>query len=63
MSMPAYMKSYSKRLARCMVGYVVILMSGLTYHRSGETSELVSIGLALITALPVCGVFWTMRSA
>ena len=60
MTMPAYMKNYTKRVALFMTAYVVILIGGLTYHRSGEPSELVSIGLAILTALPICGVFWTM---
>lgn len=60
MTMPPYMKSYSKRLATFMIAYVGILIAGLTYARSGHPGEMVAIGLALMTALPICGVFWTL---
>jgi hypothetical protein len=60
MTMPAYMKRYSKRLATCMVAYVGILIAGLTYARSGDPGQIVAIGLALATALPICGVFWAL---
>lgn len=60
MSMAFYMKSYVKRLAFFMSAYAIILIGGLTYHRLSEPTELVSIGLALITALPICGVFWAI---
>lgn len=60
MSTPQYMQSYMKRLGFFMIAYMGILFGGLSYHRSGDPAELISIVLALITALPICGVFWAI---
>ncbi len=43
-----------------MLAYMVILIGGLSYHRSGDPAQWTSIALAMVTALPICGVFWTM---
>lgn len=43
-----------------MASYVIILTSSLTFARSGDHSQGTLIGLALITAFPVIGVFWAI---
>ncbi len=58
---PHYMKLYTIRLFAFMALYAVILISGLSYK-----NELTALGqiplfaIALLTAVPICGVFWTI---
>ena len=59
-AMPHYMKNYTKRLFAFMGAYMVVLIGGLTYARQGDQSQIVLIFLALLTALPICGVFWAI---
>jgi hypothetical protein len=55
-----YMRRYTIRVLLFMTSYVVILTSSLTFARSGDHSQGTLIGLALITAFPVIGVFWAI---
>lgn len=59
--MPAYMKRYMFRLTGFMLAYVGVLIGGLSLARGNQhlpTSA--AIALALLTALPICGVFWAI---
>jgi hypothetical protein len=56
-----YMQRYTVRILLFMASYVVILISSLNFARGGgEHSQATLIGLALITAFPVIGVFWAI---
>ena len=56
-----YMRRYTVRVLLFMTSYVIILISSLAFVRDGaEHSQATLIGLALITALPVIGVFWAI---
>jgi hypothetical protein len=55
-----YMRRYTIRVLLFMASYVIILTSSLTFARSGDHSQGTLIGLALITAFPVIGVFWAI---
>ena len=57
--MPVYMKRYMMRLGGFMLAYMLILIAGLTLAKSGVSRE-AGIALALLTAAPICGVFWTI---
>lgn len=60
-SMAPYMRRYSIRILLFMTSYVVILTASLTFARSGAAhGQATRIGLALITAFPVIGVFWAI---
>lgn len=59
MHMPVYIKRYTARLTSFIVLYVVILVAGLTLARGG-VSEPIGVLLALVTAAPIAGVFWTI---
>lgn len=59
MHMLVYIKRYTARLTSFIVLYVVILVAGLTLVRGG-VSEPVGVLLALVTAAPIAGVFWTI---
>lgn len=60
-AMPDYMKRYSKRLAIFLLFYMLILVGGMTWMNSAEPpSQLAAIALAVFTALPIIGVFWTI---
>ena len=59
--MPAYIRRYTIRVLLFMASYVVILISSLSFARSGtEHAQITLIGLALITAFPIIGVFWAI---
>lgn len=60
MATPQYMKNYTKRLIVFMLAYMVVLFGGLTYARHSDPPQIALIVLALITALPICGVFWSI---
>ena len=59
--MPAYMRNYTKRIFLFMASYVLILFGGLSFARGGsDPSDSILVVLALLTAFPICGVFWTI---
>ncbi len=59
--MAPYMRRYTIRIMLFMAAYVVILTSSLFFARNGAPhSQATLIGLALITAFPVIGVFWAI---
>jgi len=56
-----YMRRYTIRIMLFMASYVVILTSSLAFARSGAPhSQATLIGLALITAFPIIGMFWAI---
>ena len=56
-----YMQRYTIRVLLFMVSYMLILTSSLAFARGGtEHSQATLIGLALISALPIIGVFWAI---
>jgi hypothetical protein len=57
--MPLYIKRYMRRLFVCMLAYAAVLVGGLTIARGGVPQS-VGIMLALATAAPICGMFWTI---
>lgn len=59
--MPGYMRRYTARLLMFIGSYAAILVGSLTFARNGaEHSQATLIGLALITAFPIIGVFWAI---
>ena len=63
MSTAPYVKAYTKRIIFFMSAYVAILIGGRTLANSFDLSEPLRVGLALLTALPICGVFWALYRA
>jgi hypothetical protein len=60
-SLAPYMRRYTIRILLFMASYVVILPSSLAFARGGaDHSQATLIGLALVTALPIIGVFWAI---
>lgn len=60
-SMPDYMKRYFKRLAIFLALYVAILIGGMSWMNSANPPEqTIAAALAIFTALPILGVFWTI---
>jgi hypothetical protein len=58
---PPYMRRYTFRIFLFVVSYVIILTASLSFARSGsEHSQATLIGLALITAFPIIGMFWAI---
>jgi hypothetical protein len=58
---PPSMKRYFWRLGIFMTAYMVILIWGLSLKNSANPPEgLFVYALAILTALPMCGVFWTV---
>ncbi len=56
-----YIRRYTIRVLLFMASYVIILTSSLAFARGGaEHSQAMLIGLALITAFPIIGVFWAI---
>lgn len=56
-----YMRRYTIRVMLFMTSYIVILTSSLTFARGNTVhSQATLIGLALITAFPIIGVFWAI---
>jgi hypothetical protein len=53
------MKRYFVRLSSFMLLYMVILVGGLSFARDG-VAPWAGVLLALATAAPICGVFWTI---
>ncbi|MFM2409822.1 MAG: hypothetical protein RL481_650, partial [Pseudomonadota bacterium] len=59
--MPVYMRRYMVRIMLFMGGYVAILTGSLTFaHGGSEPSRATLVTLALISALPIIGVFWAI---
>jgi peptidoglycan biosynthesis protein MviN/MurJ (putative lipid II flippase) len=56
---PVYMKRYMIRLSGFMLAYGIILVVGLTLAKTGLPKS-AAIALAVVTAAPICGVFWTI---
>lgn len=58
---PAYMRRYTARLLLFMGAYVAILIGSLTFANNGAAhGQATLIGLALISAFPIIGVFWAI---
>lgn len=56
-----YMRRYTIRIVLFVSSYVIILTSSLAFARGGsEHSQATLIGLALITAFPIIGMFWAL---
>lgn len=61
MAMPVYMRRYMVRLAGFMLAYAVILIAGLSSQKAlANMGAWPPIMVAGLTALPICGVFWTI---
>lgn len=59
--LPPYMRRYTVRILLFMAAYVIILTSSLSFARNGgEHSQATLIGLALMTAFPIIGMFWAI---
>ncbi len=55
------MRRYTIRIMLFMAVYILILTGGLTFARGGaEHGQATLIGLAIISALPIVGIFWTI---
>ena len=59
MTTPAYMRRYFFRLTGFMAGYAGSLVGGLLFVRGGAP-DFARIGVALLTAGMICGVFWAI---
>jgi hypothetical protein len=56
-----YMRRYTIRILLFMASYVLILTASLAFVRNGAPhGQATLIGLALITAFPIIGVFWAI---
>ncbi|WP_188512867.1 hypothetical protein [Blastomonas aquatica] len=59
--MPGYMRRYTLRLMLFMGSYMAILTGSLLFARNGaDHAQATLIGLALISAFPIVGVFWAI---
>lgn len=59
--MPPYMRRYTVRILLFMGAYVAILTGSLTFARGGsDPSQATLVGLALLSAFPIIGVFWAI---
>ncbi len=62
--MPSYkspaMQRYLRRLAVCMTLYLVFLFAVGTVFRTTPPAGALAWGLAVLPALPILGVFWTI---
>lgn len=58
--MPPYMRRYTARVLLFMGSYISILTSSLMFARGGGHAQATLVGLALITAFPIIGVFWAI---
>lgn len=60
-AMPGYMRRYTVRLLLFMGAYMAILTGSLLFANNGAVhAQATMIGLALISAFPVIGVFWAI---
>lgn len=58
---PPSMKRYFWRIGIFITAYLIILIGGLSLKNSTNPPEgLFAYALAILTALPICGVFWTI---
>jgi hypothetical protein len=57
---PPYMRRYFIRLGLFMVAYILMLTAGLTVARSADLGAPTLTLLALLSALPIIGVFWAI---
>lgn len=56
-----YMRRYNIRIMLFVSSYIIILVSSLGFARGGvQHSQATLIGLALISAFPVIGMFWAI---
>lgn len=62
MPLPRYMKRYFHRLAYFMTAYafVLIVLLGIAARVGSRLPEWIRVAMALVTAAPICGVFWTI---
>ena len=59
--LPPYIRRYTIRIIIFMSAYVLILIGGLTFAPGGvEHAQATLIGLSIISALPIIGVFWAV---
>jgi len=59
--MPGYMRRYTARLLLFMGAYMAILTGSLLFaNNGGDHGQGTLIGLALISAFPIIGVFWAI---
>ena len=59
--MPPYMRRYLVRVLIFMGSYVAILTGSLTFvGNGGGQATATLVGLAIISALPIIGVFWAI---
>jgi hypothetical protein len=59
--MPAYMRRYTARLLLFMGAYMAILTGSLMFAQgSTHHAQATLVGLALISAFPIIGVFWAI---
>lgn len=60
-AIPPSMKRYFWRIGIFMTAYMAILIGGLSLKNSANPPEgLFAYFLAILTALPICGVFWAV---
>ncbi len=60
-TMPAYLRRYTARLMLFMGSYMAILTGSLMFAEgSADHAQATLIGLALISAFPIIGVFWAI---
>jgi hypothetical protein len=58
---PVAMRRYGVRVGLFMIAYMLVLVAGLTLHRSGSLPQgAATVAVAVLTALPICGVFWAI---
>jgi uncharacterized YccA/Bax inhibitor family protein len=59
--MPDYMKRYVARVLLFMGAYVAVLTGSLIFaNNGGDHAKATLVGLALVSALPIIGVFWAI---
>lgn len=59
--MPVYMLRYTKRIIVFITLYLFILVGGLSWTNSANPpDQTIAAILAVLTALPIIGVFWTI---
>lgn len=58
--MPPYMRRYTARVLLFTGSYITILTSSLMFARGGGHSRATLVGLALMTAFPIIGLFWAI---
>ncbi len=56
----AAMHRYTRRLALCMVTYIVLIFAVGTLFRAAPPTGVLAWAAAILPALPLLGVFWTI---